>query len=981
MVYVFDKINYFLIFSPTIEVDPFSVGDELYGSAALLLQKGEEIKNDDIIDAFINQTSAALKRKQVEEELIKSEETFRVFYDNAPTGLYRTTREGKILLANKALIKMLGYTSFDELSTRNLDKGGYEPSYARGQFIEMVEKNGEVKNFEAKWVCKNGKVIIVRESAKVIYDSEGKALYYDGTVEDITVQRRVEVELQKSEERFRNISSSIIDISYSCFTESNGTYKIDWIFGAYEKITGYTNKELIDLECWGKLVIKEDFPSFKTHILDVKPGFSDICELQIKHKNGHIVWIQASAKCVVPEAADTHFLFGSINDITERKQMNEVLRKSEKKYRLLFDQMMSGFALHEIICNYEGKPVDYRFLEVNNSFSAITGLNSQEIIGKTCLEVLPTTEPFWIDSYGEVAITGKTIRFEQFNIALNKHFEVIAYSTQKGQFITIFNDITKRKRTEKDLQKAIAFSESIVDNIPNMIFLKDAKELRFVRINKAGEDLLGYSNEDLLGKNDYDFFPKEQADFFTENDNNVLKDSGILDITEENIQTKNQGTRVLHTRKVAIFNTLGKPEYLLGISEDITERKRIEQDLIKAKEKAEESDLLKSIFLANMSHEIRTPMNGIIGFTELLKEPKLTVEMQKEYINIIEKSGNRMLNIINDIINISKVESGLMEISVSITNINEQIEYIYAFFKPETELKGLHFSFKNSLSARAANIKTDRELIYAILTNLVKNAIKFTDKGTIEFGYILKTASEVGELRRTVHSRSVEPVELVELVELEFFVKDTGIGIRKEHQEIIFERFRQANESPSKNYEGTGLGLPISKAYVNMLGGKIWVESKPGEGSVFYFTIPYNTATEERKENIKNIVLDNTEDSVKKLKILIAEDEKISELFITKVVEKYSRETINVRTGREAVEACRNNPDIDIVLMDINMPEMDGYEATRQIRKFNKTLVIIAQTAYGLTDDREKVIAAGCDDYITKPINKKILIELIKKYC
>ena len=248
---------------------------------------------------------------------------------------------------------------------------------------------------------------------------------------------------------------------------------------------------------------------------------------------------------------------------------------------------------------------------------------------------------------------------------------------------------------------------------------------------------------------------------------------------------------------------------------DITEKKQMIADLIKAKEKTEESDRLKSAFLANMSHEIRTPMNGILGFTDLLKEPNLSDELQQEYISAIEKSSTRLLDVINDIIEISKIESGLIKISDSETNINEQTKLVYNCFKHQVRQKGINFSIKNTLQPQDVMIRIDKEKIWTILSNLLKNAIKFTWDGSIEFGYKKKGGY------------------------LEFFVKDTGTGIQKEHVEIIFERFRQGNESLSRYYEGIGLGLTITKAYVEILGGKIWVESEANKGSTFFFTIPY----------------------------------------------------------------------------------------------------------------------------------------------
>ncbi|MBA4411456.1 MAG: ATP-binding protein [Bacteroidota bacterium] len=278
-----------------------------------------------------------------------------------------------------------------------------------------------------------------------------------------------------------------------------------------------------------------------------------------------------------------------------------------------------------------------------------------------------------------------------------------------------------------------------------------------------------------------------------------------------------------------IQNCLSVPEYSIALEIIETEKKRVEaeEELIRAKEKAEEGDCLKSAFLSNMSHEIRTPMNGILGFAEILKTPDLTGEQQQEYISTMEICGVRMLNIIDDIVDISKIESGQMNVSVSETNVNKLLDDIYTFFKPEAEQKGLQIYYKNALPANKAIIKTDRNKLFAILTNLVKNAIKFTKTGSIEIGY---------HLVATLHATSL----------LEFYVRDTGIGIQPEQKEIIFERFRQVSESITREYEGAGLGLAISKTYVEMLGGKIWVESEEGKGSVFYFTIPYNTSKEDQ---------------------------------------------------------------------------------------------------------------------------------------
>ncbi len=538
---------------------------------------------------------------------------------------------------------------------------------------------------------------------------------------------------------------------------------------------------------------------------------------------------------------------------------------------------------------------------------------------------------------------------------LPMHIYITGIVTENGeQCFVIAIDITEKKRAEEEINmlanalKSINECVSITDTNDNIIF-----------VNQAFLRNYGYAKEEIIGKN-IEILGSENNPEDIHKKIQSLSQKGLWQ--GELINKRKDGTEFpIYLSTTSVFDNKGKSTAFIGVAIDITERKRAENELLIAKQKAEESDRLKSAFLANMSHEIRTPMNGILGFAGLLKEPKLTGEEQKKYIRMIEKSGVRMLNIINDIIDISKIESGQMEVSISEININEKIEYIYTFFKPEIEGKGMQINFNNTLPSKESVIKTDREKIYSILTNLVKNAIKYTNEGSIEFGYTLK-----GKY-------------------IEFYVKDTGIGIPKDRQTAIFERFIQADISDIRALQGAGLGLAIAKAYTEMLGGKIWVESEEGKGSMFYFTIPYNTA---EKNEIKNVVLEEDEAKelfvkMKKLKILIAEDVGPSDMLITIAINKIDKdichEVLHVKTGVEAVETCRNNPDIDLVLMDIKMPEMDGYEATRQIRQFNKNVIIIAQTAHGLTGDRKKAITAGCNEYIAKPFNKNELRLIIEK--
>ena len=599
-------------------------------------------------------------------------------------------------------------------------------------------------------------------------------------------------------------------------------------------------------------------------------------------------------------------------------------------------------------------------------------LNPDTFIGLTIEQIFGEHTPIVKENYLKT-FKGEETVFELFFNNQHQLFKTVPLLDEKNQIsriLSVVENITEHKQAEKALIESEVKFREMAEMLPQIVFESDMLG-NLTYVNKQAYKLMGYSEQDsLVGKSAFSFFIP--ADVARAVENMKLSLAGNKNtLRDEFTMVRRDGS----TFDVLVYSNPilkeNKAVGLRGIFVDISDIKQTQQELIIAKEHAEQSDRLKSAFLANMSHEIRTPMNGILGFSGLLKTPELSGETQQEYIRIIEKAGARMLNIIDDIVSISRIESGLMEVNIQESNINEQIEYIYTFFKPEVEGKGMQFSFKNTLPEKEAFLNTDREKVYAILTNLVKNAIKYTGKGSIEIGVSLRQAQgTVGEPVVTEQGRSTE---------VEFYVKDTGIGISEDRQDAIFERFIQADIEDKMARQGAGLGLSISKAYVEILGGKIWVESKEGKGSTFYFTLPHQTETIKENGDKNKFLLPVEDASINNLKILIAEDDETSEMLISIAVKKFGKEIISIRTGTEAVEVCRKNPDIDLVLMDIDMPEMNGYEATRQIRQFNKDLVIIAQIAFGLSGDREKAIAAGCDDYIAKPIKIDELLEKIEK--
>jgi len=381
----------------------------------------------------------------------------------------------------------------------------------------------------------------------------------------------------------------------------------------------------------------------------------------------------------------------------------------------------------------------------------------------------------------------------------------------------------------------------------------------------------------------------------------------------------------------------------------------ITKELEKQKIKAEESDKMKSAFLANMSHEIRTPMNGIMGFTELLKSHDYSADEQKNFIRLIQQSGERMLTTINNIIEVSKIESGLETIHITEFSIEDIIEELFLFFKPEAIGKEIQFFIEKKEVTTDKAFHSDKHKLNSILTNLIKNALKFTSEGHVKIGYSISDER------------------------FSFYVSDTGIGIEREKQNAVFNHFVQADTSISSRFEGSGLGLSICREYTKMLNGDIRIESEIDKGSTFFVDIPNHIQT---PASVSKPVINPKHGNPvipSGLKIVIAEDDKTSFFFMKYILEGISAEILHATTGLEAVELAKNNPDTDIILMDSKMPEMDGMEAVRRIRKFNPTVYIIAQTAYNHDDYKLKTIQAGCNEYIEKPIDKTKLMNLILK--
>ena len=816
-----------------------------------------------------------------------------------------------------------------------------------------------------------------REKELVIANAEKANVNKELTIQ-ITERKQAEKALFESEERFRLLFNQA-PLGYQAldfdgnFMEVNQTW-LDTL--------GYTREEVI-----GKWFGDFLSPAYQDGFLKRFPIFKAEgkihSEFEMVHKNGNKLFIAFEGKIGYDnngEFKQTHCI---LQDITENKQKEEELKNSEAKH----SSMISNISDVIGIIGLDGF-MKFKSPNVEKWF----GWQPQDLVGT---DGFSNVHPDDLERLQQEFVT----LLEKENLTTKVEFR---YKCKDGSYKPVelnainltndpiingillnYHDITERKESEQLIKESQQEYKNLVEHSPNIIY-KFSNKRGGLFWSERVKDILGFSPEEI--KNN----PFLWNNSIHPDDRNAVQqaiensENGIDYNIEYRIKTKSDKWIWLHDCFINATQ-IGDEIIIEGQATDITALKQAEEELknkmdeliitnkkldyknkevekrstelIKAKEKAEESDRLKSAFLTNMSHEIRTPMNGILGFAELLKEPNLSSDDMEDYIQTIQISGARMLNTINNIVDISKIESGLIQVDIKETNINEEMEFTYKFFKPEAEIKGLQFLLKNGLPSKEAIIKTDNGKVYGILANFIKNAIKFTFDGSIEFGYVKK-----GEY-------------------LEFFVKDTGIGIPQKRQQLIFERFRQGSESYNRGYEGSGLGLSISKSYVEMLGGRIWVESEEGLGSTFYFTIPYIALSEEKTTIEKIISAEHKEIGIKNLKILIVEDDEISYSLLSKTLQKISKEVLHAITGVEAIDICRNNPDIDLVLMDIQIPKMDGNEATRQIRQFNKNVIIIAQTAYAFAGDSEKVIEAGCNDYIYKPINKTLLYELIKKHC
>lgn len=500
-------------------------------------------------------------------------------------------------------------------------------------------------------------------------------------------------------------------------------------------------------------------------------------------------------------------------------------------------------------------------------------------------------------------------------------------------------DITKHSKDSEERFR------NIFESSPEAIIIT-TPEINILDCNNETLDLFGYKKIEFVGINHLKLTSKENADHFA-SVINTLKLQGIVRNKEISfIKKTGESFFGLVSGKV-IFDEQGNPKYFIIAIQNITRYKQVEYELTRAKEKAEESDNLKSAFLTNMSHEIRTPMNAIIGFSDLLADPSLDTGEIGLYTRVIKERCNNLLQIVNDILDISRIEANEIELKETSFALNVLFEELYIEYAQKLINENKFQIVLNISKGNSDNesiIYTDAARLKQVLCNLLDNAIKFTKTGEIEFGY------------RPVDGNY-----------LEFYVKDTGIGIHPEKHHMIFERFRQIDESLDREYGGNGLGLAICKAFVELMGGKIWLKSETEKGTTFFFTIPIIKDLEERKIDIPEPKLTNYK--WKNKRILLVEDDKSSMAFMEVLFKLTQAELAFASKGQDAIDMFMNEKNFDLVLMDIQLPDINGLEVTKMIKSIDRNIPVIAQTAYAMQGDDVKCMKAGCDDYISKPLD------------
>ena len=929
------------------------------------------------------------KRKKAEQTIQKTLQQIELINVNVPNISWKVTVNSKGEFVNAFVSETVDEFLNLPPNTINNDWDKYfnyvDPAYLdeiKNIIQQGIENPQMILSFDYEVIKGNNERAWFSTKGKAVIEDNIITLY--GSTIDITEQKKIELLLKESENRFKSLSEA----TYEAIFISEKGVCIEANEAAGKKF-GYTHDEMIGMfgtdfiAPISKEVVKNNMLS----------GYEKPYDAIALKKNGEEFYAEFNGRMF--EYKGKKVRITAVRDISERKKTEQALKESEAKYRNIIENMSDIYYRTDA----EGKLV-----LGSNSIVKIFGYSEpvSELIGSRIESIYkdPNERTNFLESLK------KNGKIENYRTTLLKQdgSEIFVETTskmllnKKGEFAGvegIVRDITERKKSEQTLLESKEKYKLLLnqfrlmsDNIPDLVWAKDL-DGNFTFVNKAVCDklLIAKDTNEPIGKNDF-FFVKRQRDLYPDRDD--WHTFGEICINSDEVVLKNKKPQrfdefgnvngkflFLDVYKAPIFDDTGKIIGTVGHGRIVTKEKEDEQklqaqnkeyellnkkyilqnqELEIAKAKAEESNRLKSAFLANMSHEIRTPMNAIIGFAGFLRNEEVEVEKRNYFLDIINNSGNHLLNLINDIIDISKIDAKQMTLIETECKLNEFLFEIHQFFLSDITRKKdkLKLLLTKELTTGEDVIKTDTTRLRQILINLIGNAIKFTSSGTVEIKYTIINNEKI-----------------------QFSIKDTGIGISKKELPIIFKRFRQADETATRKYGGTGLGLAISEACTKLLGGDIWVESEYRIGSTFYFTIPYKPIKAAKSRAV--ISVEKRKNIFKGKTILIVEDDLYSCMILEEVLKPTNAHLLKAKDGLKAIEICEKNPQIDIVLMDLQLPKLNGLKATEEIKRMRPHLPIISQTANAMYNDQQKSLDAGCVDHITKPINTKELIEKVAK--
>ncbi|MBA7515351.1 Sensor histidine kinase RcsC [subsurface metagenome] len=924
---------------------------------------------------FATIVSDITDRVEASELLKTSEERYRKLVENSPN-LMAVLKGHKFLYANPTAIKLLGYESFSELEKKET-YSVLHPDYRKRvkKRMDVTDAGGKNKPMELVLLRKNGKTLIIESvSLAIKYNKEWATLILGI---DITEKKHAEAKAREIQEAIENIQKGIASKVGEKFFETivlqlakilkadyafvgelsiGATATIETIsFCRGESILGNIKYELKGTPC--DIIVKDGLCCHKDNLLDFYPDNRLFVTNNIIGYIGIPLQDSKGAKVGVLVALykkplnDQKFAQTILEIFSARIGAEIERRKSEReleKANTLFRTIAQN--LPDIILRVDS---DYRCTYVSHSVRDYAGISADEFLGKrlTQLDLDPEFSENREKDFAKILQNKKDY---QTVLSLNTEkgrrileWRMVPESTGREKvdsILSLIRDITESQRTETELNQLFNLSN-------DLICIADKKGF-FHKINPAFENVLGYTQQELLSQPYFNFIhPDDLENTHKVNDDKLGKNIPISNF-ENRYKCKN-GT-------YKWFSWVAQPleeGMIFGIARDITDHRKAMKELIEAKEKAEESDKLKSTFLANMSHEIRTPMNAIMGFAALLQRGNLTEEKRAHFSNIIQNRGEDLLSIISDILDISKIDSGQIQIIKQEFSINKILRELYEEFlqKYKSDIsESLRFYIEKFADENHDRVNNDSLRIRQVLTNLIDNALKFTTEGEVKFG-----------------CKAIDGM-------MQFYVSDTGIGIPKHKQQNIFERFRQVDESITRQYGGNGLGLAISRALVEMMGGDIWQESTEGKGSTFNFTIPHS-----QKKPVTKPVTEKLPDlgdiNLKNRKLLVVEDDSLSQEFLRIVLEQAGAILTFAKSGGEALVVFESYPKFDMILMDIQLPDINGYEVTKRIRKINNKIPIIAQTAFAMSEDESKSKDAGCNEYLSKPVRADELLTTIHR--